>query len=467
MNKEQFIQSIRTKYPVYDTVADDVLYAKIIEKYPVYKDRITDEQPVAPVAKEGLITDLKSRVDKGSEAILAAERGEQSGASAALQTLGQGAAAVGDVALAGIKTLTPKPIEELAATGMEKVGEAIGGTETAQAVADKYAQFKAEHPEAAANLEATGLLATILPIGKGAQLATKGVVKGVEKGLEVVPKVKSTVGEKLVERGIEKSSKEAMDIAVIGPLGKKQTVASLERSGRQGGYTPDTTWLGRLTGADKYVPTEHDKGVAKSVEGLVSKNNSPAKNITNINSKIAEVSETSVRPALKANPQPFNVKTYAKRLRDVETPDFIKADKPLENTYNMVRERFIKVVQKHPKTKEGLWDARKEIDDVIEEQFGASSFNPDKYSALQRAVLDMRRATNDFIGEGIEDNLFKKEMQNLSRMYEARHNIALENYRVANAGKIEQWVKQNPAKAKAVKGLLIATGLGVGSTFIP
>ena len=200
MNKEEFLQTIRTKYPVYDTVADDVLYAKIIDKYPVYKDRIIDEQPTAPADKDGLVADIKSRVDKGSDALLASKRGEQSVASGIYQTVAQGAGAVGDVALAGLKTITPKPIEELAAKGIEKVGGAIAETQTAQSLAEKYAQFKAEHPEAAANLEATGLLSTILPVGKGAQLATKGVVKAAEKGVEGVTSISKLSGKLLDER---------------------------------------------------------------------------------------------------------------------------------------------------------------------------------------------------------------------------------------------------------------------------
>lgn len=42
MDKQTFIQSIKTKYPEYQNVNDDVLYSKIIEKYPVYKSKIKE-----------------------------------------------------------------------------------------------------------------------------------------------------------------------------------------------------------------------------------------------------------------------------------------------------------------------------------------------------------------------------------------------------------------------------------------
>ena len=45
--REEFIQKIRSKYPQYESIEDDVLYNKIIEKYPSYKDQITNIQPEA------------------------------------------------------------------------------------------------------------------------------------------------------------------------------------------------------------------------------------------------------------------------------------------------------------------------------------------------------------------------------------------------------------------------------------
>src|SRR3990167_6991663 len=130
------------------------------------------------VASDGISDDLSKRAEKGSEAILSAQRGEQSKFSAGLQVLGQGAGAVGDIAFAGLKALTPKFIEKAVGSAVGAGAKKIAETDTAQVIAEKYGQFKAQHPEAAANLEATGLLGSILPVGKGAQLLGKGAAKG-------------------------------------------------------------------------------------------------------------------------------------------------------------------------------------------------------------------------------------------------------------------------------------------------
>jgi hypothetical protein len=42
MTRNEFIKKIRTKYPQYNNIDDNTLFNKIIEKYPVYKNQITD-----------------------------------------------------------------------------------------------------------------------------------------------------------------------------------------------------------------------------------------------------------------------------------------------------------------------------------------------------------------------------------------------------------------------------------------
>ena len=44
MTRTEFINSIRSKYPQYNNIDDNTLFNKIIEKYPVYKNKITDTQ---------------------------------------------------------------------------------------------------------------------------------------------------------------------------------------------------------------------------------------------------------------------------------------------------------------------------------------------------------------------------------------------------------------------------------------
>lgn len=386
-----------------------------------------------------------------------------------LQQAGQGAGFIGDVGFEAVKALTPEPVQEAVGGAVE----AVAGSAPVQGAMEAYGGFKEANPELAGNIEAVGNLATVIPgvavVGKTAQLGGRAAVRGAEMAAEWAgnaARVARETVDSIPNPLAPDLGKEAMETVVIGPQGKKKTIAGLERSGAPGGFAPDDSFLGKLAGADKYVPNQRDYEIAESVRGIVRKSNPPSKNIANINNKIAEVSETVVRPALRANPMPFNVATYANKLKAVEMPDFIKTDESLARTYNIVRDRFIEVARRHPKTKEGLWDARKEIDQVIEQQFGAAGFNPDKYSALQKAILDMRRATNDFIAEGVPNNAFQTGMRDMSNMYSARHNIALDNYALQNKDLLTKFAANNPKKWAALKAAGLAGTIGGGAMFL-
>lgn len=500
MNPQDYVIELKTKYGDQTTkdgmlirdMNDQELLKRTLERYPGERSKLVgldeyfgENEPKLPPKSDveiqmdemqdragisGFFTGIgaagKERWRGMKEALGKSIDGEQTLGSGFLQAAGEGAGFIGDAGFEAIKAAVPNSIEE-------KVGgvvESIAETQPVQDVAASYVEWKEKNPEIAENLEAAVNIASIIP-GVGAAVKTgQKVVQGVSKA---VPKVIEAAGtatgvatagaKSLVAPNL---AKEAVDISIIGPQGKKATIAGLERSGTPGGYAPDESFFGKLAGADKYVPSKRDLEIAESVKGVVRKKNTPAKNITNINDKITEIAETVVRPVLAKNPQPFNVATYSKRLKDIEMPDFIKTDEALQRTYEAVRNRFIEVAKRHPKTKEGLWDARKEIDSVIEQQFGAAGFNPDKYSALQKAILDMRRATNEFIAEDIPDDVFKKEMRNMSNMYSARHNIALENYAIQNKDGFVKWTTNNPKKWAALKLAGWGTAIAGGTTFL-
>lgn len=138
--------------------------------------------------QEGFFANIKQkfneRVEKGSEAIAA----DQNIGSKILQTVGQGAGFIGDVAFEGVKAVTPEFIEK-------PVGEAvkaIGQTEPVQNVVEKVTAWAEQNPEAAKNLQAIVDIGSLIPIGKGAQVGAQavktGTVKAVEKAAPIIAK---------------------------------------------------------------------------------------------------------------------------------------------------------------------------------------------------------------------------------------------------------------------------------------
>jgi len=309
----------------------------------------------------------------------------------------------------------------------------------------------------------------------------------------------------------EVRAKQALDeaIEITRPvLDKKDTIAAFKRAGKEGGITS----RGELKKFE-YIPSKKDVAVADSVRNIVSKNNGPLDNIANINNEIERVAESEVRPFLQENQNPFNLFELEEYLGRTKIPQLFKTDKALSQTYARVRKEVLKVAARYSNNLEGLWDARKEIDDMIERQFGDAVFGTPQYSAVKRAAIDMRNGINNFIAESLssvdmqkvnkiqdlistmrqrgilldsvedaakqlksyfgipetEDDIlraafFRDRMSRMSNMYEAVDNLAEQNYKLRDKNSIDRWLKQNPGKARLIRGggiaLLGAAGLG-------
>jgi len=236
-------------------------------------------------------------------------------------------------------------------------------------------------------------------------------------------------------------------IDLTQPLLKKKTsIQALERTGMPGGAK-----LKGVRGKIKVQPSQYDEAVAQSVKGIVNPKSSSIKNLNKVNDAISTISEKQVKPFLQQSPRPFNVATLESKLRAIEPPDIIKSDATLKNTYNLIRDRMIGTVKKSKKTMDGLWDARKEFDNIIGDQFGDIIYSSEKNTAVKRGVLDMRRAVNDFIGDSIGNSQFKDYMSQLSNMYVARHNIAEKSYKLFETTGIQRFFQTHPLLKKGVK----------------
>ncbi len=172
---------------------------------------------------------------------------------------------------------------------------------------------------------------------------------------------------------------------------------------------------------------------------------------------------------MKENPAIFNKNQLNAFIRDtVEMPDFIKADPVLERTYALTRQRMVEMASKGTQNMEGLWDARKGFDSVAEKQVGSLDPTSKEASVIKRAVLDTRRAVNDYVIKNTPngEELFGDKMRRMTDLYEARGNIAEQNYKLLNKNAVMRWVKQNPTKAKYVGYLLTTVGLGAVTDYI-
>lgn len=152
-------------------------------------------------------TKFTERVSKASTAQEQAISGKQSLASGVLQTIGQGAGFVQDVA-----TTVAQPVAEQFSKSMpfikavEKAGTKIINVLPVEEAVQKYNTWKQSNPEAAANLEASVNIASLIPIGAGSATASKTtsqVAKGTSKAVSDVVKPVVDVTTKPVTKTID------------------------------------------------------------------------------------------------------------------------------------------------------------------------------------------------------------------------------------------------------------------------
>ena len=162
----------------------------------------------APSLGADIKTDFNKRVDTGSDAIIS----DQNKLSKGVQVLGQGAGFVSDIASEVVKHATPQPIKD----AVSHVAEDIVSHPAVQDVQKKYEAFKLLHPEAAKNIEATGLLASLIPVGKVADTAaevaaqaTARTAEGAAKTIATTGRATKGVGESVYKSGITPTVAEA------------------------------------------------------------------------------------------------------------------------------------------------------------------------------------------------------------------------------------------------------------------
>jgi hypothetical protein len=139
-------------------------------------------KPDSPGFADNVKKDFADRVDTASNAIVSS----QHPVSKVLQTIGEGAGFIGDVTMRTLGAVTPQPVKD----ALSSAAGAVADTQLVQDTASAYQEWRQKHPEAAANLEAIGNIASILPIGKVAKT-------GADATASVASRIKSATIPKL------------------------------------------------------------------------------------------------------------------------------------------------------------------------------------------------------------------------------------------------------------------------------
>lgn len=247
----------------------------------------------------------------------------------------------------------------------------------------------------------------------------------------------------------KKSEKELKSIQkMIEPVAnKKRSIAALQKGTGPGGIKETgilKKWeLAPSKELDEMVEIsskvmDSKKGVLQNIDNLKSaigkQSNDVSSAISKVNRKITKQEKNSLLDAIDT----------------LEPKDYIKSETNLQNQYDLVKGRLKEAVE-DVDTIEDVFNSRKRFDDIIDNQFGAKIFDPDKNTALKDSILDGRRTMNEFTNVLVGDDIVKKNLNEMHNYYKTIYNMAESNYKLQGKNFMARWMKLNPAKAGLIK----------------
>jgi len=370
---------------------------------------------------------------------------------------GQTAGAAFDIGMRGIEALYKKlpdaltnPLEagaKEAATLALEVPEVQEGLKRFQKGVEDYQLWKTDNPKKALLAESTLNLLMTTPVGAGA----KATLKGGEAAAGMLGEVASKAAIPLEKRLQTKLLDDAIDI-VSPKLNTKKTTQALA-SGRG-----ETGALGKY-GKTTLKASAEDLRVATAVKGIVSPTKSPVANIAAIRSRIAELS-TGVRAYLKDHNGIFNENELraALSLAKEDSRIIFGTDKTLESAYDAVADELVRIAEKSKFDLASLYESRIKFDTVVEQKFPRVFDGTAGDNVRANAVLDVRRAVNEFVASKLpEGNPFKTTLKQEARMFTGVENIAKKTAGIVNYGaaqRIVKFMRANPVTSFATGGIL-------------
>jgi len=334
-------------------------------------------------------------------------------------------------------------------------------------------KWRKENPRFARNFEAGFEIFSALPALRVTKETAEVGVKVAKKTVGALPEEvgrAAEIGAEAAERKLaEQVTREAVQVTKPKrTIGEKTAELEAGRGEVKG-----------ILREAKLQPSAIDIKVAKSVEDVIKPSNNFVDNIDAIRNKIEKSSE-KIGEKLRGNNTIFNNNQLKKKLGDTkeESRVVFGSDKTLETNYDAVVDEFIRISNKHPKNLEGLWQARIEFDQVMKKKF-PNIFDKIGGDAIRsNAVLDVRRAANDFIAEKLpKGDKFREELFEISDMFTARKNIAKNaagSVDVPAVDKIMRVIRANPITSFATGGIvtigaltsMLVSPLVLGSLFV-
>ncbi len=372
--------------------------------------------------------ELGGRLSGASDALNKAVTGQINPVSGVLQALGQGAGAVGDVVNKGIELIPGvKQVEGL-------LGKAVGAgaqTGVGKAILGGWQAFAQKHPEAADDIGAIGNLATLIPIFKGFGLAKSAIGGTVARAL----------GKDVLASAIEDVAPKETAKALAQGIAKRGTTKSLIR--------------GVITPVTDQATKDLAETVTQNVPGW-----SKAKDLATKINLTQDTVDTMVEDLKNQVTQSGKDKIYSfKELKSVldDIPKPLGIVKEQENILSRVKNAALEIARKNGGKVSNLFDARKEFDALIKQQF-PNLYSSDTLTPIRLAVRSIRNGMTDFTAKNLPDVALKDSLKLQSKLIEAIENMSEKAVsgpdKVIGTTRLQRFGARHPV----VSGLIKKTG---------
>lgn len=159
-------------------------------------------------------------------------------------------------------------------------------------------------------------------------------------------------------------------------------------------------------GEKKFKLGDEDYLMAEAVKDLVDPRMSQADmNIDRILKDVTRQRTQQVIPFLQENPVPYQWDDLMVYMNSKMKPStLLKNNREAFRNFNDMKQRGLEIVNKFPRTQEGVQQARIAVDDMIDKEFGEAIWNKTHplNSQVKEAAMKLRTTLNDFTHDSIK-----------------------------------------------------------------
>lgn len=373
------------------------------------------------------------------------------------------AAAYKDTTVKDITTGFAKGIGDTA-RGLQMTGNVVAGALMPGVSIDELNRDTEQ-----ANFELTGLTDEDLKaknaaemVGKGAQFAASVFLPGgapAKAAAGAASKATSLAGKGIKAAG--QSIPSIADNLVYEAATPKITQKIATQAAKSGKVSSNSALK-----AGELILSPRQTEVSNAVKPILTGTKDPIEAISKLSQKISELDARATQLATDVNPI-FNMnqlKAFVSKVKDENSLVFA-SDPQAEKVYDAVIDALITEV-KQGNTK-ALFEARKSFDKLPAVQKLLSS-SPLGENLRRQAVLDVRRAANDYLQELLpEGDEFRAILKEESLLFDAINNLATKYGKDAlTKSKLRQFIEKVPLVRDTLQGVLPAGAISAGMNAI-